>query len=205
MKNRFAAITALLCASTIFHSCAVSENAVTVKNEGAATSNQLSKTCFVQLNDGSIKQYHSLKLVTGVLTKPHLVANDKEVINTKDIIAYQDKSHYAVAAKLLTGKRSGAVPTETLPGFAVKILSGKLNLYRRSYYNGANTTAAYFLQEGEEGHIIAYSKEALQIMLGEDKKALHYFNSKTKKAAQSKIIIATVAMYNGNSQLLTKN
>lgn len=205
MKNHITAIAALFCASALFHSCAVSENASIVKKEDAENNNHISKTCFVQLNDGSIKQYHSLKLVTGVFSTPHLVADDNQVINTRDIIAYQDKKHYAVSAKLLTSKKSGAVAVETLPGFAVKILSGKLNLYSRRYYNGANTTEEYFLQEGEEGHIIAYSKEALKIMLGEDKKALYYFNSKTKKSAQSKIIIATVAMYNGNTHLLTKN
>jgi len=203
MKNSIQTITALLCATTILYSCAVSENA-TVQKPSTAQDNNISKTCFVQLNDGSIKQYHSLKLVTGVLTTPHLLADNNIVINAKDIIAYQDGSRYAVSAKLLTSKKEGYVAAEALPGFAIKLLSGKLNLYSRKYYNGASTSEEYFLQDGNDAHIIAFSKEALKSMLREDTKALEYFNSRPKQAQQSKKIIATVDMHN-NNQLVTKN
>jgi len=62
-------------------------------------------TCFVQLNDGAIQNYSTLKLVTGVFVTPHLLADNKIIINSGDIIAYQNKEHYAVTAKILTSKK----------------------------------------------------------------------------------------------------
>jgi hypothetical protein len=156
------------------------------------------------LNDGSIQQYESLKLVTGVLTTPYLLANNKLVINSKDIMAYQDEKHYAVSAKILTSKKNSRVAVETLPGFAVKVISGKLNVYSRKYYNGGNTREEYFLQNGNEGYIVAYSKAVLISMLKEDTKALEYFNSRSKISPRSKKLLVAVQMYN-NGQLMTKN
>ena len=158
----------------------------------------------MQLNDGTITQFTTLKLVTGVLSTPHLLGDGKVVINAKDIIAYQNEKHYAVTSKILTSKKSAAVAVETLPGFAVKVLSGKVNVYCRKYYNGANTADEYFLQNGNDGHIIAFSKDVLKSMLKEDTKALEFFNSKTKVSPRSKKILTAVEMYN-TGQLMTKN
>ena len=170
----------------------------------AENKSEIPGLCFVQMNDGSIKQYGSLKLVTGVLKTPHLLADDKVIINSKDIMAYQSNRHYAVAAKILTSTKKGYVAVETLPGFAVKVISGKLNVYSRKYYNGANTVDEYFLQSGNDGYIIAYTKDVLKSILKEDAKALEYFNSKSKVLPKSKKLFATVEMYN-NSQMVTKN
>ena len=95
-------------------------------------------------------------------------------------MAYQNEKHYAVTAKVLTSTKDGRVAVETLPGFAVKVLSGKLNVYCRKFYNGGNTVEEYFLQHGNDGYIVAYSKEVLKDMLKEDAKALEFFNSKAK-------------------------
>ena len=204
MKNFIPAIAVLISITTLLNSCAVSKNSTdqqqtTVKNE-----NETSSTCFVQLNDGSIKQFTTLKLVTGVLTTPHLLGDGKEVINAKDIIAYQNDKQYAVSAKILTSKKSANVSVETLPGFAVKLLSGKLNVYCRKYYNGANTANEYFLQNGNDGYIVAYSKDVLKSMLKDDMNAMAFFNSKTKVSPQSKKLLAAVEIYN-KGQMMTKN
>ncbi|MBL7703857.1 MAG: hypothetical protein JNM14_16525 [Ferruginibacter sp.] len=202
MKTIIPAVASLLCAAILLNSCAAGKNSITlnqVKNvaEGPAS-------CFVQLNDGSFRQFTTLKLVKGILTTPHLLGDDKVVINAKDIIAYQNTRHYAVSSKILTSTKSANVSVETLPGFAVKVLSGKLNVYCRKYYNGASTSDEYFLQNGSDGYIVSYSKEVLKNMLKEDAKASEYFNSKAKESSKSKKILAAVQIYNAG-QMMTKN
>ena len=204
MKKFIPAIAVLLSTTILANSCAVSKNSIDQQKNEVRNDNEVSAGCFVQLNDGSIKQFTTLKLVTGLLTTPHLLGDGKVVINAKEIMAYQNAKHYAVSAKILTSKKSANVSVETLPGFAVKVLSGKLNVYCRKYYNGANTSDEYFLQNGNDGYIIAYSKEALKTMLKEDAKAFEFFNSKAKVSPKSKKLLAAVEMYN-SGQLITKN
>jgi hypothetical protein len=205
MKNFIPAIAVLLGTTILANSCAVSKNSIEQQQTSVNTVHEdVSASCFVQLNDGSIKQFKSLKLVTGVLATPHLLGDGNVIITPKEIIAYQNYKHYAVSSKILTSTKVANVAVETLPGFAVKILSGKLNVYCRKYYNGANTSDEYFLQNGNDAYIIAYSKEALKSMLKEDAKASEFFNSKAKVSPRTKKILTAVEMYN-NGQLMTKN
>lgn len=204
MKKSIPSITALCSLVILLNSCTVAKESVAKQSSAVENSDDNNLTCFVQLNDGSIKQYSTLKLVTGVLVTPHLLADNKTVINSKDIIAYQSKEHYAVTAKILTSKKNSRVAVETLPGFAVKVLSGKLNVYSRKFYNGANTVEEYFLQHGNDGFIVAYSKEVLKSMLKEDAKAMDFLNSNSKLSPKSKKLFEVVEMYN-NGQLITKN
>lgn len=194
MKTIIPAFAVLLCGTILLNSCAVSRNSIALDKVKNVTDGPAS--CFVKLNDGTIKQFTTLKLVTGVLTTPHLLGDDKVVINSKDIIAYQNNKHYAVSSKILTSTKSANVSVETLPGFAVKVLSGKLNVYSRKYYNGTATADEYFLQSGNDGYIIAYSKTVLKSLLKEDAKALEYFNSKTKISPKAKKLLTAVEMYN---------
>jgi len=205
MKTAISACTMLVCTVFMLNSCTVSKNSIEVQKADIKTPNETtSASCFIQLKDGTIKQFNTLKLVTGIITTPHLLGDNKVVINAKDIIAYQNHKHYAVSSKILTSTKNAAVAAETLPGFAVKIISGKLNVYCRKYYNGTNTTEEYFLQNGNDGYIISYTKAVLKSMLKEDAKALEYFNSKTKISPKSKKILTAVEIYN-NGQLMTKN
>jgi hypothetical protein len=204
MKKIIPAFAVLLCCTALLNSCTVSKNSITINNADVKNTNDLSAPCFIQLNDGTIRQFTNLKLVTGVLTTPHLLADEKEIINGKDILAYQNHKHYAVSAKSLTSTKNGMIAAETLPGFAVKVLAGKLNVYCRRYYNGGNTAEEYFLQNGNDGNIISYSKAVLKNMIKEDTKALEYFNGKSKILPKSKRILAAVEMYN-NGQMMTKN
>jgi hypothetical protein len=194
----------LLSTTALFSSCSVSKNSIDQQTTTVANENETSASCFVQLNDGTIKQFSTLKLVTGVLTTPHLLGDGKTVINAKEIIAYQNNKHYAVSSKILTSKKSASVSVETLPGFAVKVLSGKLNVYCRKYYNGASTSDEYFLQNGNDGYIVAYSKDVLKSMLKDDINATAFFNSKGKGSPSSKKILTAVEIYN-KGQMMTKN
>ena len=204
MKNIVSAIAMLLSTTALLNSCAVSKNSIDLQQTTVTNANEASPNCFVQLNDGIIKQFSTLKLVTGVLTTPHLLGDGKTVINAKEIIAYQNDKHYAVSSKILTSRKSASVSVETLPGFAVRILSGKLNVYCRKYYNGASTSDEYFLQNGSDGYIIAYSKDVLKSLLKDDMNASAFFNSKTKVSPMSKKILSAVEIYN-KGQMMTKN
>jgi len=196
MKTIKPVLAVLLCGTILLNSCAISKNSISLQNAEIKNVTEGPVSCFVKLNDGTIKQFTSLKLVTGVLTTPHLLGDDKVIINSGDIIAYQNNKHYAVSSKILTSTKSANVSVETLPGFAVKVLSGKLNVYSRKYYNGANTADEYFLQSGNDGYIVAYTKEVMISMLKEDPKALQFFNSKTKVSPKAKKLLTAVEMYN---------
>lgn len=202
MKTIRPAFAALLCGVIMLNSCTVAKNATSIDEVKNMTDGPA--TCFVKMNDGTIKQFTSLKLVTGVLTTPHLLGDDKVVINAKDIIAYQSNKHYAVSSKILTSTKSANVSVETLPGFAVRVVAGKVNVYCRKYYNGANTADEYFLQSGNDGYIVAYTKEVMKNMLKEDVKASEYFNSKAKISPKAKKLLTAVEMYN-TGQMMTKN
>jgi hypothetical protein len=204
MKNFIPAVAVLLSTTILANSCAVSNNSVAPQNSAVQNVNEASATCFVQLNDGSIKQFSTLKLVTGVFATPHLLGDGKAVINSKDIIAYQNDKHYAVSSKILTSTKSATVSVETLPGFAVKVVSGKLNVYCRKFYNGANSTNEYFLQDGSDGYIVSYTKDVLISMLKDDMNATAFFKSKTKVSPTSKKMLTAVEIYN-KGQMMTKN
>ena len=204
MKNFIPAVAMLISSTILVNSCAVSKNSIAPQKSAIKNVDEASASCFIQLNDGSIKQFTTLKLVTGVLATPHLLGDGNTIINSKDIIAYQNDKHYAVSAKILTSTKSGTVSVETLPGFAVKVLWGKLNVYCRKFYNGANTSNEYFLQNGSDGYIVAYSKDVLKSMLKDDINASAFFNSKTKISPTSKKMLAAVEIYN-KGEMMTKN
>jgi hypothetical protein len=205
MKTPLPAYAVLICTVLMLNSCTVSNNSIASQKEDFENLNESgTATCFIQLKDGTIKHYKTLQLVTGVLTSPHLLADNKEIIKGKDIIAYQNHKHYAVSSQYLTSKKNPAVASETLPGFAVKVLSGKLNVYCRKFYNGSNTVNEYFLQHGKDGNIVSYSNAVLKNIIKEDAKALEYFKNKIKTTSKFKKILTVVEMYN-NGQMLTKN
>ena len=205
MKTSIPSIVVLCCAFIFLNSCATSkDSALQPKNDAGNGKDVTSSSCYVIMNDGSIHNYSTLKLVTGILITPHLVADNKVTINARDIRAYQDNQRYAVSQKLLSTKKGSYVAKETLPGFAVRILKGKLNVYCSKYYNGNNAVAEYFLQSGDDGEIAAYSDQLINQLVKDNPKAADYYNSKIKISPKSKKLLATADIYN-NSQLISKN
>jgi len=201
MKTPIPFIPALLCALISLNSC-VTSNSVTQPKNDVENANDLNSSCYVVMSDGSIRNYSTLKLVTGLFVTPHLLADNKVTIDAKEITAYQDNRRYAVSQKMLTTKKTSYVALETLPGFAVRVVKGKLNVYARKYYNGNISVAEYFLQYGEDGEIVAYSTKVLSEMVKDNQKASDYFNSKIKVSPISKKILATADIYN-NSELVS--
>src|SRR5438105_1362829 len=136
MKTSLPLIPALICALISVNSCSTSKNSVVSPKTDIENAADAGSSCYVIMSDGSTRHFSTLKLVTGVFVTPHLLADNKVVIDAKDITAYQDNQRYAVSQKVLTTKKTSFVAKETLPGFAVRVVKGKLNVYSRKYYNG---------------------------------------------------------------------
>ncbi len=163
-----------------------------------------SGSSYVVLNDGTVQYYNSLKLVTGVFTSPHLLADGKTKIQATNICAYQNEEHYALSQQNLVNGRRSKSAVESLPGFAVRIVTGKLNVYCHKYYNGSGTSEELFIQIGNEGTIMAYKAELLNDILKDHPEAFNFFNSRKKIAPLSKKILATAELFNRET-LLTRN
>jgi hypothetical protein len=161
MKTKLPYIKGIACFLIFLSSCTTSKNSIDqhkpeIENPKEETS------CFVQMNDGTIKNFGTLQLVTGVFKTPHLLGDGNVTITAAEIKAYQSKEHYAVSQKEIpAATRPSHVAVDALPGFAVRIAKGKLNVYTLKYYNGHNTTEKYFLQAGDDAAIVAYTPESI--------------------------------------------
>ena len=202
MKKSVPSLMAVLCLLVFFNFCAFSKDPLEKKPVIETPKEALS--CFVELKDGSIKQYTSLELVTGVFKTPHLLADGSIVIKSDEITAYQNKEHYAISQKKINSLKPSKVAVDALPGFAIRVAKGKLNVYSLKYYNGHNTTHKFYLQSGENGEILPYTPELLNELVKDSNEAYSYFNDKNKDAASSGKLLATIDIYN-NSKLISKN
>lgn len=194
MKTAMSRFAALLCLFVFLNSFSSNPN----DKPKAAIS------CFVEFNDGTIKQFTSLELVTGIFKSPHLLADGQIMIKADEIKAYQDKAHYAIAQRIFTDSKPGKIAIDVLPGFAIRIAQGKLNIYAVKFYNGHNATEKLFVQNGDSGKIAACSSELLKELIKDNAEATAYMNAKEKKAVDVKKILETVGIYN-TSTLVSKN
>lgn len=203
MKKSVPQLLASLCLVTLFNYAALSKN-FTAQNNTDIENPKEATSCFVQLTDGSIKQYTTLELVTGVFKIPHLLADGKIIIKATEIIAYQNKEYYAISQTKFSTLKLSKVAVDALPGFAVRVAKGKLNVYSLKYYNGHNATQKFYLQTGDDGQLLPYTPELLNELVKDSNEAYNYFNDKKKDVATSLKLIATVDIYN-NSKLVSKN
>jgi hypothetical protein len=171
---------------------------------GNNSSKENAASCFVQKNDGSIDYYTSLKLVTGVFASPYLLADGKTKIYSAGIKAYQNQDHYAVSQLYFETGHKSKVAKETLPGFAVRIAKGNLNVYCKKYYNGTKAVDELFIQSGTEGKIVAYTPEILNELIKDHPEAVNLLNSKKKINPVSKKLLAVAEIYN-RGQMMSKN
>jgi hypothetical protein len=206
MKTKLPYLMGLTCLLIFLNSFTTSKNSI--DQQKPEIENPKGETaCFVQMNDGSIKNFSSLQLVTGVFKTPHLLADGNVIITAAEIKAYQDKDHYAVSQKEIAAPtRPSYVAVDALPGFAVRIAKGKLNVYTLKYYNGHNTTEKYFLQAGgDDAPIVAYTPELLNDLVKDNTEAYTFFNKKNKIAILPKKLLLAVEIYNNSSRDISKN
>lgn len=185
-------------------SCANNKHLLLVKNSVPITSQKNVGQCYVKRTDGSVQYFKSLKLVKGLFKSPHLLADDKIVINASEITAYQNNQHYAVSQNQIIGGKKSFVAVETLPGFAVRLVRGKLNLYRKKYYNGHGSSDEYFIQSGDEGNIIVYNPDSFKGMINDNEIAMSYISEENEKKDLSTYLETVTEIYN-ITQYVSKN
>lgn len=204
MKKPLFTTGLLLISTIVLNSCATSSISHVQHKADIANSKETTAECFVQMNDGTIKHYNSLKLVTSPVSSPYLLADGKLKIRAGKITAYQNKDLYAISQKTFSGGHITHVATETLPGFAVRTVKGKINVYCKKYYNGQTAVDEYFLQSGDAGKIVPYSPVLMNELVKDNSQAYSFFNNKKFKGSLPEKLHATAHLYN-NGQLMTKN
>ena len=173
-------------------------------NADAKQTASVKKSCFVEMNDGTIKNYNTLKLVTGIMMTPHLVAEGHIIINGNDIRAYQDNEHYAISQKIFASGRRSYLAVETLPGFVMRLSSGKLSVYDKQYFNGYRKVDEFFIQTGTDGPILPYTAALLKDLVKDDPQASGFFNSRNNDIPLLKKLQLTADIVN-NAPLISKN
>ncbi len=187
MKKLFTTTIFLACAAIALHSCKSSqESTVAQRKSEIEQSKEPTTACFVKMNDGTIRNFATLKLVTGMFKTPYLLADGKLKITAKEIKSYQNKAHYAISQNCFTSGHKSYVAKETLPGFAIRIAKGKINVYAKKYYNGSIAVDEYFVQKGEDGQILAYTTENMNKLVKDDDEALAFFMNKKYTTSKTK-------------------
>jgi len=159
---------------------------------------------FVTMNDGTVRNFTKLRMVTGIMMTPHLVADGKYIINGNEIKAYQDDdNHYAVSQKLFKSGSRTHLALEILPGFVQRIAAGKLNIYNKRSFNGFRTVDEFFIQSSD-GAILPYSPSLLNDIVKDDPQALKLVNDKNKKQSLLETLQLTANIVN-SSGMMSKN
>jgi len=203
--NKMKQITGIsvLIFSLFFQSCItkrIAENNLTATEQESVRNE--SSNCFVEFADGQIKNFSTLKLIKGITTTPHLLGDGKFKIKARDIRAYQNNNHYAISQKVYNPKRLSYVAIESLPGFAVQIAKGKLNIYVRKSYDSNKAIEEYFIQKGDDP-ISEYSYEAMIEVIKDNPEAADFFNSQKYKAARP-ILKGTADLFNSGNSFTSK-
>lgn len=146
--------------------------------------------CFVLLNDGTLTSYKTLKMKTGVFITPYLLADGKIKIEGSEVEAYQTNEYFAISQQGDEASHS-KIAKECLPGFAVRIARGKLNLYDRICLHSDTGNRDYFIQVGNGSPIYDYSPELMNAVIKYHYEAYNYFNNTQRAKLATKIITAT--------------
>ena len=203
MKKNTQGLLALSVLLILFQSCSISKY-LDQNQTGENKEAPVNSTFYVQFNDGELRNFQSLKLVTSAFATPYLLADGKEKIRAGEIKAYLMNDLYAVSQQVFITSKTGKVAVETLPGFAIRVVKGQVNVYRRKIYNGETLANEYFIQSGDEGEIRSYTPEGLKEMVKTDPGALDLFNAIKGKKKMPERLLVTVEMYNQN-QSVSKN
>lgn len=207
MKKHLPQYSMIVFAAVLLNSCTVQNNISKVYQEEntailPANANKATET-YVVLNDGTINRYQSLKLVTGVFTSPHLLADGHIKIATQSVKAYQTDAGYAVSQTIIPNARKSYVAVDALPGFAIRVVQGKINVYAKKFYNGRAAVDEFYIQAGEQGEIVKYNVDRFRQMLADNNQALQYFNNLKEKDLFKKLQV-TASIYN-QDQYMSKN
>ncbi len=204
MQKKLLCNLLLLAIVCIQSSCATMSSGMFDRGVDSKKGKESKADFFIQKKDGSVQNFKSLKLVTGVFKTPHLLADGKIKIESKDVAAYQNSDHFAISDEYIEGERKAKVAIGSLPGFAVRVAKGKLNVYSRKYYNGKNAADELFIQDGNNGKIVPYTPELMASILKDHPSALNALNSKNNQGNLTQKLQAVADIYN-RDQLMSKN
>lgn len=196
MKKLIPFILLLFTGILILGSCTNSKQAAVNRKMALLESKLPSYQCFVELTDGTIRNFTTLVLVTSIYKSPHLLADGKIKIYSTDIISYQNKDHFAIAAAGFSyGGHKSKIASETLPGFAVRIAAGRLNVYIKKYKNDHTVIDEFFLQEGN-GQVLAYTPELMDALIKNNPEALDFYNNNRRLVKLTKQLKLTARIFN---------
>ena len=194
MKNVLNAIVGLVFLTILNSSC--SKFGCVYKTNPSNALKLSNSSSFVKLKNGRTVYYNKLEIIKGVFTAPHLLANESIKIKPSEIEAYQIEDHFAVSQKYIMNGHKSAVAVDALPGFAKRVVKGKLNVYCKKYFNGRFATDEFFLQSENDSRIYLYSPELFKQMIEDDEVASNYYKKETIDVDPSEKITTTAKMYN---------
>lgn len=181
---------------SLFCSCANTKQVAVERKTALQNSREQIPACFVQMSDGTVKNYSSLKLITSIYKSPHLLADGKIKIYPNEILSYQNNNHFAInAGGFSLGGHKSNIASETLPGFAVRIAAGRLNVYIKKYKVNERVIDEYFLQEGD-GQVLAYTPELMDALIKNSPEALDFFNNNRKHIKLTRQLKLTASIFN---------
>lgn len=204
MKKISTIITSFVAATLLISACSTNKHLTIEKDQVKKESTSTSTTSYVKKKDGSIVFYNTLELKKGIFSSPHLLADGKIKIMPSEIVTYQNDAHFAVSQNTFSSGRKSYVAVKTLPGFAVRIVKGKLNIYCKQYFNGRAAIDEFYIQAGTEGKIFLYSPQLMKELIKDNDVALNYFNQLEDMNDDSKKLQTTAIIYN-NGMFMSKN
>lgn len=204
MKKISTIFASFVAGTLLISSCSTNKIMTNDKDQVKKEMSNTLSTSFVKKKDGTIVFYNSIELKKGVFTSPHLLANGNIKIMPSEIVSYQNQDHYAVSQNTFSNGRKSYVAVKTLPGFAVRVVKGKLNIYCKQFFNGRAAIDEFYIQAGNEGKIYLYSPELMKELIKDNNVALNYFNQSEDLNDYSKKLQTTAEIYN-NGMLMSKN
>jgi hypothetical protein len=159
----------LLAASSMFFlsACSVNQSLLQTEAMQSRAADNLEGGSFVRFKNGHMLYCQTLELKKGIFVSPHLLGDGWYKIKAAEVDHYQIDGEMAVSESRLHDDRTSRVAKNTLPGFAIRSVSGSLNVYQRKLFNGRSTYDRYYIQWGNDGQIVKYSPDALKKMLNE--------------------------------------
>jgi hypothetical protein len=203
MKRLLYFLPLVLFSASTFTASSKNTIAVFRNDEGIKPGKNEDQPCIVYKKDGSSTHYSSLKLVTGIFTSPHLLADGKIKILPGEIIAYQVGDLYVMSQIALGDTHPSKVATDVLPGFAKRISAGTINVYIKQIFNGAKAVEILFMQCGNQGIVEPFQYSVMESLIKEQPQALSILKA-NKKQVDSKTILAVAEAYN-SSLMITMN
>ncbi|MBL0056886.1 MAG: hypothetical protein IPP31_12045 [Chitinophagaceae bacterium] len=201
MKRTLPLIPLLMAIVTLLISCSASNQLSNDPLVPALNEKPTLTNCFIHKTDGTVVNYQSLRLVNTVFRQAYLLADGKTRIYPAELLAYQTPEYYAVSQKQFANGHKSFVSMDCLPGFGIRVTTGKINVYTKKFYNGSIAADEYYLQKGTNGPIRAYSKKMMKEVLQDDEQAQAYFFGKGKTVPLGEKILVTASILNRDPSL----